>query len=150
MTKVIESRKARGGVSSDYLKLISELPLRPLKSKSDFAAAQSILDRLVGREDLSEGQLDYIAALARFVQDYEREHRQRKLIRLSTIDMLKFLMEESDMNTSDLGYILGSRGLASEVLNGKRDLSKALIRKLSAHFGLPASLFLNEASGHDA
>jgi antitoxin component HigA of HigAB toxin-antitoxin module len=51
-------------------------------------------------------------------------------------------MEENEMNTSDLGYILGSRGLASEVLSGKRGLSKALIRRLSERFHLDPRLFL--------
>ena len=41
------------------------------------------------------------------------------------VDVLKHLMEARDMNTSDLGRLLGSKGVASEVLNGKRSLSKA-------------------------
>ena len=61
---------------------------------------------------------------------------------LKPIELLKHLMEENNMNTSELGYVLGSRGLASEVLNGKRGLSKTLIAKLSRRFGVDPVLFL--------
>jgi HTH-type transcriptional regulator/antitoxin HigA len=52
-------------------------------------------------------------------------------------------MRENGMNTSDLGAVLGSRGLASEVLNGRRGLSKTLIAKLSRRFHIDPALFLN-------
>jgi HTH-type transcriptional regulator/antitoxin HigA len=128
--------------TNDYLELIRELPIRPITSAKEHKAAQVILDRLVGRDDLTSGQLDYLAALIRFVEDYERERFTLGMKRLTPIELLRHLMEENDMNTSDLGYILGSRGLASEVLNGKRGLSKMLIRRLSEHFGVGPSLFL--------
>jgi HTH-type transcriptional regulator/antitoxin HigA len=55
-------------------------------------------------------------------------------------------MEENEMSTTDLGYVLGSRGLASEVLNGNRGLSKTLIRKLADKFGVDPGLFIEDAS----
>ena len=142
MSHAATSHARRPAVSDDYLALIRELPIRPLKTVSDYKLAQAILDRLVGREDLSAGQVDYLAALVRFVEDHERERRMGHLERLKPLELLKYLMEENDMNTSDLGYVLGSRGLASEVLNGKRGLSKMLIAKLSQRFRVDPSLFL--------
>lgn len=96
----------------------------------------------MGREDLTPGQRHYIAALARFVADYEQQHRLAKLARLTPIELLKHLMRENDMSTVDLGQVLGSRGLASEVLNGNRGLSKALIQKLARRFGVDPGLFI--------
>lgn len=136
------SARTKDVVQKDYLALIREFPIRPLRSSKEHVVAQGILDRLIGREDLTAGQRDYLEGLVRFVQDYESQQRMGEFKRLEPIELVKHLMEENDMNTTDLGYVLGSRGLASEVLNGKRGLSKMLIGKLSQRFGLDPTLFL--------
>lgn len=134
--------KNRNSVDESYLDLIKEFRLRPIQTAEEHVAAQAILDRLIGRPDWTGGQIDYLAGLARFVEDYEQEHYAAQFPKLSPIEILKHLLEENDMTTSDLGQVLGSRGLASEVLNGKRGLSKALIRKLADRFAVDAALFL--------
>ena len=126
----------------DYLRLVAELPVRPIRTRAEYVAAQEVLDDLIGRDDLSPGEQDYAAALARFVEEFEREQEADRRSRQTPLELLRHLLQENGMSTTDLGDVLGSRGLASEVLNGKRGLSKALIRKLAAHFGLPAGLFL--------
>src|SRR4051812_42993125 len=120
--------------TDDYLQLVKEFPIRPIKTAKEFAVAQSILDRLVGREDLTPGQRDYVSAIARFMQDYDRPRRSGLGDRSTPLEILKFLMEENSMSTTDLGKIVGSRGLASEILNRKRGLSKAVIGRLAARF----------------
>jgi antitoxin component HigA of HigAB toxin-antitoxin module len=51
-------------------------------------------------------------------------------------------MDEHGMTVSDLGRVIGSKGNASEILSGKRQLSKAQMFKLADHFGVQAGLFL--------
>ena len=143
-TRVSRTRRdAAPVVPDDYLELVRRFPLRPIRSEGEMRLARQLLDRYIGRDDLTPGQRDYVAALARFVTDYERDTTSTQLRRLKPIDLLKHLMRENGMNTSDLGAILGSRGLASEVLNGKRGLSKTLIGKLSRRFNLDPSVFLD-------
>lgn len=67
---------------------------------------------------------------------------RNRLQKLTPVEVLKNLMTENGMNTSDLGAVLGSRGLASEVLNGKRGLRKTLIAKLAKRFRVDPGLFL--------
>jgi HTH-type transcriptional regulator/antitoxin HigA len=136
-------RSAGVAVADDYLELIRRFPLRTIRSKGEFEIAGGLLDELVGRDDLKVGQRDYLDGLVRFVRDYEATASRDKLRKLTPIQVLKHLMEENGMNTSDLGEILGSRGLASEVLNGKRALSKTLIGKLVRRFRVVQSLFLD-------
>jgi HTH-type transcriptional regulator/antitoxin HigA len=143
MSKTATATKRRKAAAEDYIELVREVPIRPLGTNTEYQAALRMLERLVGREDLSRGETDYVAGLARFVEDYEREHRLGQLRRLTPIELLKHLMEENDMNTSDLGNVLGSRGLASEVLSGKRGLSKMLIAKLSERFHINPVMFLD-------
>lgn len=142
-THAQKSAPTRSGVAGDdYLELVKAFPLRPLRSRRELIAAGRILDRYVGRGNLAPGQRDYVAALSHFVEDYEQQQISARLESLSPIDLLRHLMEENDMNTTDLGHVLGSRGLASEVLNGTRGLSKSLIRKLARRFAVDPSLFL--------
>jgi HTH-type transcriptional regulator/antitoxin HigA len=139
---VAKRATVRTEVADDYLDLVREFPLRPFGTKQEYAAAQAMLDRLVGREDLTPGQRDYVAALVRFVEDYERERFAALAKELGPLELLKHLMDENDMTTTDLGYVVGSRGLASEILNGKRGLSKTIIARLAERFAVEPSVFL--------
>ncbi|HWE95897.1 MAG TPA: hypothetical protein VG269_18180 [Tepidisphaeraceae bacterium] len=136
-------KSSRAPVAEDYLDLVRNFPLRPLSSKAELVAAGQILDRYVGRQDLTPGERDYVAALVRFVEDYEHQRALFDMKNLGPIEILKHLMEENHMSTSELGHVLGSRGVASEVLNGNRGLSKAHIGKLAARFHVEPGLFLD-------
>jgi HTH-type transcriptional regulator/antitoxin HigA len=143
-TRMRPSRPATPtAAADDYLDLVRHFPLRPIPTEREMKHAQQILDHYVGRDDLTPGQRDYVAALAHFAADFERRTAAARFRRLKPIDLLKHLLRENGMNTADLGAVLGSRGLASEVLNGKRGLSKTLIGKLSRRFNVDPSLFLD-------
>ncbi len=49
-------------------------------------------------------------------------------------EMLRFLMRENDLKQSDLLGVFGSSGITSEVVNGKRSISKAQAKKLAEFF----------------
>jgi len=55
---------------------------------------------------------------------------------------LQSLMEDHGLRQRDLLDVFGSRGIASEVVNGKRAISKSQAKELSALFHVPADLFL--------
>jgi HTH-type transcriptional regulator / antitoxin HigA len=76
--------------------------------------------------------------LARLVQDYDD---RIELPEVSPLEMLKYLMEQRDLRQTDLLPVFGSRGVASAVLTGKRELSKTHIRKLAEFFHLSAEAF---------
>ena len=52
------------------------------------------------------------------------------------------LMEEHGLRQRDLLDVFGSRGIASEVVSGKRAIGKAQAKKLAELFHVPADLFL--------
>ena len=135
-------RGAEFRASDSYLRHIKRFALRPLQSEGEYRAAVKVLGQLAAREELDDGERDYLSALSRFVGDYEAQHYKLDDRKMTPLEALKYLMEENDMNTTDLGYVLGSRGLASEVLNGKRGLSKTLIRRLADRFAVDPGLFL--------
>jgi HTH-type transcriptional regulator/antitoxin HigA len=50
-------------------------------------------------------------------------------------------MEEHGLRQRDLLDVFGSRGIASEVVSGKRAISKSQAKKLAVLFHVPADLF---------
>lgn len=51
-------------------------------------------------------------------------------------------MREHELKQTDMVEIFGSQGTVSQVLNGKREISKAQARKLSERFRLPIDVFI--------
>jgi HTH-type transcriptional regulator/antitoxin HigA len=55
--------------------------------------------------------------------------------------MIRHLMEANDLRQKDLVDIFGTASIVSDVLNGKRDLAKEHIRRLSARFHVSPAVF---------
>ena len=64
-----------------------------------------------------------------------------------TIALLKTLMRQHNLNQSDLPEI-GSQGVVSEVLNGKRSLNLKQVIKLAERFGLEPEMFIDAGERH--
>jgi HTH-type transcriptional regulator / antitoxin HigA len=61
---------------------------------------------------------------------------------LEPVDALRELMEVRQLRQRDLIPVFGASSMASDVLNGKRSISKAHARKLAEFFHVPVSLFI--------
>jgi antitoxin component HigA of HigAB toxin-antitoxin module len=78
--------------------------------------------------------------LATLVKEYD--DRAYPLPPGDPVRMLQFLMDQRGLRAADLTPIFGARSIASLVLNRKRELSKAHIRKLAEFFHVSAAVFL--------
>lgn len=81
------------------------------------------------------GLLDLIGTL---IGEYEKRHIPEP--EGSPIGCLKYFMEEYGLKQKDLTEI-GSPGVVSEILSGKRELNKRQIKALSDHFGCNPAIF---------
>jgi HTH-type transcriptional regulator/antitoxin HigA len=133
----------RRAAGDRYLELVREFPLRPIRSKTDYRRATNMMDRLATHDEgsLPRDQQDYLDTLCLLIEQYDRTHRPLTP-RSDPLARLKHLMQESGMTVSALGELLGSKSVASEILHGKRSLSKAHIVRLARYFKLDASTFL--------
>jgi HTH-type transcriptional regulator/antitoxin HigA len=133
----------RGGAMDRYLELVQQFPLRPIRSKAEYKRALRIVDGFAVSSEgsLASGVQDYFETLVLLVEAYESKNEHVDTSSVDPIEVLKHLMEEHEMKSSDLGKLIGSKGIASEILNGKRELSKAHIVKLAEHFSVDASVF---------
>lgn len=91
---------------------------------------------------MSSGERDYLDTLTLLVAAYDTARFEIRSPRMTPLQRLKYLMDQSGMNSSALGRLLGNRGLASLILNGHRQLSKSHIRILSDHFKVDPGMFL--------
>ena len=78
--------------------------------------------------------------LAALIEDFEE--RSYPIGMSAPAVALRELMREHDLKQVDLAEILGSQGTVSQVLNGKREISKSQARKLSDRFRSPIDLFI--------
>lgn len=99
------------------------------------------LEQLDRRHDaLSPEEREYSELLTVLIEAFEDTHY---LLEGSTPDSrLRSLMEERGLRQRDLLDVFGSRGIASEVVSGKRAISKAQAKKLAEIFHVPADLFV--------
>ena len=72
----------------------------------------------------------------------EFEESKYPLRHAEPLEVLRILMEDRGHRQRDLIPVFGSSSVVSDVLNGKRSISKAHARKLAAFFHVPASLFI--------
>jgi HTH-type transcriptional regulator/antitoxin HigA len=117
--------------------------LRPIHDDVEYDNVCEIMDVLaVNEKRLSRDQRDFLEALIALVEQYDREQPDVCESHMTAVEALKFLLDENDMTASDLGRLLGHRTLGSAILNGKRRLTIAHIKKISARFKVEPSLFL--------
>jgi HTH-type transcriptional regulator/antitoxin HigA len=99
------------------------------------------LDELEESGKATKEQCELAELLTVLIEQYESSHYPITL-QSKPHERLAVLLEERGLSQTDLAKLLGSRSLASEILAGKRDISKAQIKKLADALHVPADLFL--------
>ena len=124
-----------------YGRLLSrKLPavIRTEEENQRLIAELEQFDRLA--DELTPEEREYAELLTVLIEAFEDASYA---LEGSTADSrLRSLMEEHGLRQRDLLDVFGSRGVASEVVNGKRAISKAQAKKLAALFHVPADLFV--------
>ena len=115
--------------------------ISPIRDEGHYAWMTKILESLLDEVGADEshpimGLIDIVGDL---IDDYESE--LHPLPQTNGVDALKFLMEQHDLKQTDLREI-GSQGVVSEILTGKRELNLRQVRALSERFGVSADTFL--------
>ena len=119
------------------------MDIKPIRTEEDFDAALARIDELWGaKPDTPEGdEFDILVTLA---ETYDKEHYP--IGPPDPIEAIKFRMEQANLKQEDLIGIIGPRGRVSEVLNGKRELTLPMIRRLNKELGIPLESLVGEAA----
>lgn len=116
-----------------YLELILTFPLSSIRSEEHLDEAQKVMDKLLAKGELVDGEETYLDALSDLVGVYEDKYH---VIEPATdADMLRHLLEANGVTQAQLSQEAGiAKSTISEVLAGKRPFSRQMIRKLSEFF----------------
>lgn len=129
-------------IARHFTALSAAVPMRPLRSERDYKAAVRTMDELLdaGGADESHPLADLVALIGDFIDEYE-QRKGHVLPEATGVEALRFLMQQHGLRQSDLPEI-GSQGVVSEILSGKRELNARQIRALAERFEVGASVFL--------
>ena len=115
--------------------------LLEIQDEQDYDLALERLNSLIDEVGTDEGHPLYslLDTLGTVVHAWEEQHYP--MPKLEGADALRFLMEEHDLTQSNLPE-MGSQGVVSEILGGKRTLNVRQIRVLSERFGVSPAVFV--------
>jgi len=123
-----------------YTALLAKFPLRVIRSEEQNESYIKALYELEQHHDdwgPEEAELADLFTL--LIEDYEEKHYQ--LPKSSPLAVIEFLMNQHGLKQKDLADVFGTPSIVSEVMNGKRELNKEHIRRLSERFHVSPELF---------
>ena len=92
-------------------------------------------------ETLSPAQERLLKLLVNLIESFEERHYQIKTA--TCLEILTELVSDRGLKQKDLISVFGSQGIASEVLNGKRGISKTQAKALGEFFKVSPTLFFD-------
>jgi HTH-type transcriptional regulator/antitoxin HigA len=100
-----------------------------------------LLDEItdIVRDDENHPLANLMDVLGVLIENYEAENVP--VLEADPIAVLKYFMAEYGLKQKDLPE-LGSQGVVSEILSGKRELNIRQIKALSERFQVPSSVFV--------
>jgi HTH-type transcriptional regulator/antitoxin HigA len=125
-----------------YVRLANRVVVKAIETEEEFdrmvAAVEGLMDK--GETNLSPEESALLETMAILIQAYD--DRNYALPPVPPFEMLAYLMETSGRTAKDLLPVFGTRGRVSEILNGKRSISKEQAKKLALLFRVSAALFI--------
>ena len=125
-----------------YARLANRVVVKVIGSEEEYdgmvAAVEELMDK--GEVRLSSEELALLETMAILIQAYDDRHYP--VPAMPPHQMLARLIKTSGRTPKDLLPIFGTRGRVSEVLSGKRSISKEQAKMLAKFFKVSADLFI--------
>ncbi len=125
---------------TSYGHLLSETHPRVPQTPEDNERLIAMVKAIQRKKRLSPEESALMELLLVLIERFEDSHYSTKAA--APHDRLRELMRARDMKPKDLYDIFGSKGTTSEVLRGKRAISKSAAKGLASLFGVSVELFL--------
>ena len=137
----MERVKSRRIDSTRYKRLLSQAMPVIIETEAENERMLAVIEKIMDKgESLSPEEEKLLKLLTRLVEDFEERYYHPK--DATPLEVLQHLMESREVKQTHLWEVFGSKGIASEVLNGKRGISKTHAKALSEYFHVPADLFI--------
>jgi HTH-type transcriptional regulator/antitoxin HigA len=131
---VLDSRK--------YRALLTKVVPVAIQTEEEYERMLAAAERLMGvpEPEMTEEQGRLLSLLAILIEKYEDEHYP--VPRAPLHEMLAFLLEQRNLKPKDLWPVMGSKSRVSEIMAGKRAVTKEQAKKLADFFRVGVDLFL--------
>jgi HTH-type transcriptional regulator / antitoxin HigA len=123
-----------------YGKLLAEYQPQVISSESEYERMLADVEQLIGNKNRSPEQTALLKILVRLIEEYE--NKNHPMGKSSPHLILQHLMEAREIQRCDLVGIIGSKSVASEIVNGKSSISKAQAKVLGDFFHVSPELFI--------
>ncbi|MCU1256913.1 MAG: putative transcription regulator with domain [Candidatus Angelobacter sp.] len=125
---------------SEYAELLAQTLPSVIHSEEQNEHFIGILEELEHRSaHWSEGEAKLAELLTLLIEDFEDRNYQLKAA--TPVEVLSELMESNDLKQKDLVDVFGAESTVSAVMNGKRDMTREHIKRLSARFNVSPAVF---------
>jgi HTH-type transcriptional regulator / antitoxin HigA len=131
----------------NYIDLLNQDRIIPkiIETNEEYEHFLAIVERLMSRKIARTPEENVLfKLLVKLIVDYEEEtYNLKELSQTAPHEFLQHLMEARGMKQVDLvGVLSPSKGLVSSIVNGKRAISKAQVKKLGESFNISSSVFI--------
>lgn len=124
-----------------YGSLLEKYQPKPISSESEYQKSLDAIASLMAKgENLSPEESTLLETLAILVESYEET--EFPIPTSSPRNILLHLMEVRSLKQVDLVKVIGSKGVVSEILSGKRAISKSQAKELASFFHVSPALFI--------
>jgi len=123
-----------------YGKLCAAVIPKVIENDSEFDRMAEELERLTFKPNATAEETVLARLIERLIQDYDDKHHP--LPAVPPNEAVKILMEQRGLRQADLVETIGSRAQVSDLLSGRRGISKAQAKRLADFFRVPADLFI--------
>lgn len=122
-----------------YLELLKRYPPRPIDNEEDLEMMQQVINRLLDKPQLTVEEREYLNVLGSLI--YEYEENQEPIPDIYGLELLKFILEERNLQKQDLLSIFESKSTLDDILDGQQDLTPIYIQKLANFLNISPDLF---------
>jgi HTH-type transcriptional regulator / antitoxin HigA len=137
--------KANGKMTSTfdtaiYCNLLNEFVPKVIETEAEYDRTLTVAEKLTFKKNRTLEEKALHKLLVTLIEVYETENYPME--ESTPHEILLHLMEASGTRQVDLVGIIGSSGVVSEIVNGKRAISKAQAKALAEYYKVSPSLFI--------
>jgi HTH-type transcriptional regulator/antitoxin HigA len=139
----LHSIAGRSGIDvRRYGRLLAKYTPKVIQTEDENEEALAVVESLMKRGDasLTAEEETLLHLLGHLIEEFER--RTYRLPEGNPAGALQVLMDGRDLKAADLAGVLGSRAKVSEILSGKRAISKEQAKRLGGFFGVSPVAFI--------
>lgn len=122
-----------------YLELLKQYPPRPIHNEEDLEMMQEVINRLLDKPQLTTEEREYLNVLGSLI--YEYEENQEPIPDIYGLELLKFILEERNLQKQDLLSIFESKSTLDDIFDGLQELTPIYIQKLANFLNISPDLF---------